>query len=65
MYNGEEIKVSKVPGAQVVKMPVNEVFTIVTEKHEPILMNNMEVLTHSKKEWDKYLTKRVLIWNEN
>jgi len=53
MINGVEKKAKHVPGAKRVKTKSQKVYTICTKKHEPILINNLSVMTWGHDEWLK------------
>lgn len=65
IHEGYETKVKDVPGAVLRRIKPENIYTIVTEDHDIILVNNMPVVSYSKEEWDTYNNDRVLHWYEN
>ena len=65
ILDGKEIKAGNVPQAKRVKVNPEKVYSIVTEKQEPILINNIPVMTFGYDEWLEYSNKKNLVWNNN
>lgn len=65
MINGKEIKAGKIPQAKRVKVNPENVYSIVTEKRLPILINNLHVMTYGYDEWLEYSGKKNIAWYDN
>jgi len=65
LYNGIEIKASKIPGAKRIKVKPENVYTICTTEKTAIQINNLDVITWGKAEWLDYSTNRGITWEKN
>ena len=65
IIDGKEIKAGKILQAKRVKVKPENVYTIVTEEHVPILVNNLAVMTYGYDEWLEYSKKRGIVWHNN
>lgn len=65
IYQGEEIKARDLPGVVRVRIPVENLYTFVTEDRQPVSINGLEVMAYGEKEWREYQKLRALIWTEN
>lgn len=65
LIDGKEIKSKKIPQGKRIKVKPQKVYSIVTEKRVPILVNNLAVMTHGLDEWINYSKQRGIGWYDN
>ena len=65
IIDGIEIEAQKIPQATQVDMSPALVYTICTEKREPIMINGLAVLTWSYDEWSQTSKENNFIWHDN
>jgi len=65
VINGIETKARDIPQAIRINIEPEMVYSICTEKHEPILVNNLPVISWGHDEWFKNVVKKNISWKNN
>lgn len=63
--NDKVFKAGKIPQAHRVKVNPENVYSIVTDHCEPILINNLAVMAHGHDNWIEYSKNKGIIWHDN
>ncbi|XWV26798.1 hypothetical protein QJ857_gp0253 [Tupanvirus soda lake] len=65
VINGVETKARDIPQAKRIKVEPELVYSICTDKHEPILVNNLPVVSWGHKEWLISTKMKNIKWTNN
>lgn len=65
LYNGKRIKAKYIPNAKMVETELQYVYSICTDKHQLILVNNIPVVAWGYEEWLNKTKNKNINWKDN